>query len=130
MNGEKKLPILLKNMNPILNAGDFVFCQVQNLEGIDLSELVSFFREYDGISIIVSKSYADLRKLNYSFVSSWITLKVHSSLDAVGFTAAFSKALADHGIGCNVVAAYYHDHLFISKTYSTKAIQILESLSK
>jgi uncharacterized protein len=54
---------------------------------------------------------------------------VHSSLEAVGFTAAFSRALADNGISCNVVAAYYHDHLFVNKQDADKAINILNNLA-
>jgi len=128
MNGEKNLTILLQNMKPILHAGDFVFCCVESLENIDLKQLVGTFYEEEGITLIVSRAYADYAGLPYTFVASWITLKIHSSLEAVGFTAAFSKALANEGIGCNVVAAYYHDHLFINKLDSARAMEILKSL--
>jgi uncharacterized protein len=128
MSGEKDLRILLKNIKPILNAGEFVFCCAQNLKNLDLAELFGFFREEEALTVIVSKPYADRMGLNYTIAFSWITLKVHSSLEVVGFTAAFSKALADQGIGCNVVAGYYHDHLFVNKTHTSQAIQILESL--
>ena len=130
MSGEKNLAILLRDMEPVLYKGEFVFSSVAHLENLDLKELVSFFREDEVISIIVSKSYADRAGLKYSFVASRITLKIHSSLEAVGLTAAFSKALADEGISCNVVAAFYHDHIFINKHDSSKAIQILERLSR
>ena len=60
-------------------------------------------------------------------IMSWITLSVHSSLEAVGLTAAFSKALSDKGISCNVVAAFYHDHIFFSKKDTEKAMQILKA---
>ena len=67
--------------------------------------------------------------LNYSFVASWITLTVHSSLEAVGLTAAFSKALAEKGISCNVVAAFYHDHLFVRQQDAAAAMETLKGLS-
>lgn len=60
---------------------------------------------------------------------SWITLSVHSSLEAIGLTAAFSNALSEHEISCNVVAAYYHDHIFIDKKDTVKAMEILSSFS-
>jgi hypothetical protein len=72
---------------------------------------------------------ADKLKLDYSFIASWITLTVHSSLDAVGLTAAFSRALSDEGISCNVVAAFYHDHIFVDRKDAEKAMQVLSRFS-
>ena len=67
--------------------------------------------------------------MDYSFVASWITLTVHSSLEAVGLTAAFSNALAGAGISCNVIAAYHHDHIFVPVHSTEKAMAALQSLS-
>jgi uncharacterized protein len=69
-------------------------------------------------------------QLSYSFVAAWITLTVHSSLEAVGLTATFSKALAENNISCNVVAAYYHDHIFVDAKDAAKAMKILHILSE
>ena len=44
---------------------------------------------------------------------AWITLTVHSDLQAVGLTASFARALADEGIACNVVAGARRDHIFV-----------------
>jgi hypothetical protein len=55
---------------------------------------------------------------------------VHSSLEATGLTAAFSTALSNANISCNVIAAYYHDHIFVSKEDSVKALEVLQQLSK
>ena len=129
MTGEKDLNKLLKAMRPIHNAGNFVFCTVDNLTTELLNEAVFMFKEQEGITVIVKKELADVLGLGYSFVASWITLTVHSSLEAVGFTAAFSEALTRHGISCNVVAAYHHDHIFVNQADTVRAMDILDQLS-
>ncbi|WP_223558325.1 ACT domain-containing protein [Chryseobacterium lathyri] len=130
MNGEKDLAKLLKSMRPKQNPGDYVFCTLKNIENFDLMNVEMFFREDEGFTIIIKKEIADRLHLEYSVIMSWITLTVHSSLEAVGLTAAFSKALSENNISCNVVAAYYHDHIFINKKDTEKAIEVLTKLSE
>lgn len=129
MSGEKDLQKLLKSMKPEHNAGDYVFCTVEKLEGVDLNDVVMFFREKEAITLILKKETAAALKLEYSVVMSWITLTIHSSLEAVGLTAAFSKALSEHQISCNVVAAFYHDHIFVAQKDTEKAMEILNLFS-
>lgn len=128
MSGEKNLELLLKNMQPELILGDYVFCQVDNISLIDLDKIVLFFREKEAITLVLKKETADDLQLSYNFVAAWICLKVHSSLEAVGLTAAFSTALAKEGISCNVVAGYYHDHIFVPKNEAERVILILSKI--
>jgi hypothetical protein len=130
MTGETNLETLLNNMNPVLNTGDFVFCTVSSLNKIDLSQIIGSFKEVEGTTLILSKAYADQMALEYSSIMSWITLQVHSSLEAVGLTAAFSKVLAEDNISCNVVAGYYHDHIFVMKEDAKTAMELLYDFSK
>lgn len=130
MTGESNLDKLLKTMKPTLNRGEFVFCTITDLASIDLIDTLFIFKEEEAVTVVVKKEIADRLKLDYSFVSSWITLTVHSSLEAVGFTATFSKALSDNGISCNVVAAFYHDHIFVNKRDAEKAMTILNRFSE
>ena len=74
MSGEKNLEILLKKMKPKLNAGEFVFCEVKNLEEISLKDILMSFREEESVTIIIEKKIAEDLGLYYSFVASWITL--------------------------------------------------------
>ncbi|MNQ65891.1 ACT domain protein [compost metagenome] len=127
MSGEKDLQILLKSMKPEHNSGDYVFCKVEKLGNLNLDEVEMFFKEKEATTLILKREIAEKLNLDYSMTMSWITLSVHSSLEAVGLTAAFSKALSDKGINCNVVAGFYHDHIFVGKSDTEKAMQILKA---
>jgi hypothetical protein len=127
MSGEKDLQILLKSMKPEHNSGDYVFCKVEKLGNLNLDEVEMFFKEKEATTLILKREIAEKLNLDYSMTTSWITLSVHSSLEAVGLTAAFSKALSDKGISCNVVAGFYHDHIFVGKSDTEKAMQILKA---
>ena len=129
MPGEINFSKLIRSVKPILNDGEFVFCSFGDVADIDLNEAICIFREKEGVSVILPKKLADERQLQYSFIASWITLMVQSSLEAVGLTAAVSKALADANISCNVVAGYYHDHIFVARKDAERAIRILEAVS-
>ena len=129
MPGEKDLVQLLKTMQPCLNEGEYVFCTVADLNSIPTDQIISFFKETECFTIILARSVADQWQLDYSFVAAWITLTVHSALDAVGLTAAFSSALSSAGISCNVVAAYYHDHIFVDQRDAERAMEVLWALS-
>lgn len=107
-----------------------MFCTVDDPGVIDRGETIAEFREEEGTTIVLEKSKADKLALEYSFVASWITLIIHSSLEAVGLTAAFSSALAKHGISCNIIAGYYHDHIFVGKKDALLALNVLKSLSE
>jgi hypothetical protein len=129
MASEKDLQKLLKTLNPVLHPGEYVFCMVRDLDAILVREAVLIFREEEGVAVIITKEIADQLGHGYSFVASWITLTVHSSLEAVGLTAAFSGALAAEKISCNVIAAYFHDHIFVAKKDAQTAMIILKKLS-
>jgi len=130
MKGETNLRELLKNLNPQLHKGEFVFVTLVNPNSINRDEIIGEFKEIEGTTLIITKQKADSLKLNYNYVAAWITLQVHSALEAVGLTAAFSTALAEHNISCNVVAGYYHDHIFVDVKDAEKAMKVLEELSR
>ncbi|REC62925.1 acetyltransferase [Chryseobacterium pennae] len=128
MEGEVNLKNILKNLNPSLNEGRYVYCTVENIDKIPLSKILFLFKEIESITVVVKKEDAEELNLGFSYVASWITLEVHSSLSAVGLTAKFSQALSEAGISCNVVAAYFHDHIFVDEKDAEKAIAVLNTL--
>jgi len=130
MTGETNLAQLLKNMKPEQHPGQYVFCIVNTLD--DAAELnpLCIFQEQEGVTVIIPKQQADENSLFYSVICAWITLTVHSSLEAVGLTAAVSKALTEANISCNVVAAYHHDHIFVPIKDAERAMSVLVRLTK
>ena len=130
MKAETNLQLLIKNMRPELQAGEYVFAKVTDISRVNTGRIISFFKEKEAYTVIAEKSIADEWKLSYEYTAAWITLTVHSSLEAVGLTAAFSKALADAGISCNVVAAYHHDHIFVNVKDAAKAMQVLQKMAE
>ena len=130
MSGETNLYKLINEMSPVLNQGEYVFSTVQNLDFIERKDSICEFKENEGTTIVIEKNKADQLKLPYEYVAAWITLKIHSSLEAVGLTAVFSNALEKNNISCNVIAGYYHDHIFVDTKDSEKAMLVLTNLSK
>lgn len=128
MSGITDIQALLKNITPEFHGGQYVFCSVSTVEGLDLKDVICLFREEEAITIIVTRKTADRLGLAYPFIGAWITLTVYSSLQAVGLTAAFSNALAKEGISCNVIAGYYHDHIFVEYADAAKAMDVLRGL--
>lgn len=130
MIGETNLDRLLVSLNPVLNPGEFVFASLKNRDDITRELTIFEFKEKEGITVVLSKDNADKSGLSYHFVASWITLEVHSSLEAIGLTAAFAAALSEAEISCNVVAGFYHDHIFVGQHDAHRALQVLRQLSE
>lgn len=130
MEGEINLNAILKNLNPVLNEGKYVYLKIDSVEDVPFSKILFLFKEKEGITVVVEKQTAEDLNRSFSYIASWITLEVHSSLAAVGLTAAFSQALGNAGISCNVVAAYFHDHIFVDEKDTAKAMEVLLELKQ
>lgn len=128
MSGETNLSTLLREMRPILHPGEYVFCNIPDKDIIKNVTFIGLFHEAEGWTIVLAREVADELGLQYSFIASWITLTVHSALEAVGLTAAFATALAEVNISCNVVAGFYHDHLFVPVEQASEAMEALKKV--
>ena len=128
MVGEGDLARLLSSLAPGLVEGEFVFCTIENACYGDFAQLspLASFREREGLTLVLAQSGADEAGFTYESVFRCITLNVHSSLDAVGLTATVCARLAQRGISANVIAAYYHDHIFVQSERATEALAVLK----
>lgn len=130
MAGEQDLAVLLATMEPALQEEEYVFCTIplnQNLP--PHIDPLGMFREIEGRTLIVETGQAEGLDCPKSAEMRLISLTVHSSFEAVGLTAAVSNVLANHDISANVVAGYYHDHIFVPSVDAGRAIQALRDLS-
>jgi hypothetical protein len=125
------LTTLIAAMSPRLNSGVFAFISVAGERKPAWEDVVAAIREPEGLSLVVPLEVAEQLGAAVLFRAAWITLTVHhSDLQAVGLTAAFSRALADVGISCNVVAGAYHDHIFVPHEQASAAMAVLVSLQQ
>ncbi|SHO54991.1 ACT domain-containing protein [Vibrio quintilis] len=130
MSGITELEELLRSMRPALLDAEFVFCTVPG----DLSDYIRLnpiatFIEAEGLTLVLNKTIAEDAGLSFEGSFRQITLTVHSSLEAVGLTAAVSAKLASEGISANVIAAYYHDHIFVQSAKADAALSALLEFS-
>lgn len=121
---------LLASLSPRLNPGVYVFATLDSLADAARLDALAIFREAEGVTVVLPEAEALRAGLAIGFRAAWITLEVHSELQAVGLTAAFSRALADAGISCNVMAAVHHDHLFVPADRAEDALACLRELQR
>ncbi|MBZ9594244.1 ACT domain-containing protein [Streptomyces yangpuensis] len=129
MSGESDLRKLLSGMRPELNEGVYVFCTVPGTAVPAGTAPVATVLEPEGLTLVLRQEEADAAGLAYDYPAGWITLRVHSALDAVGLTAAFATELGAHGLSCNVIAGHHHDHLFVAADRAAEAVALLEDLA-
>ena len=133
MDAIRDLDRLLAEMDPVLSEEAYVFLSVGHDEAAEwtarLAPLATF-REAEGTTFIVERGSAHAHGFDAAPAMRRITLMVHSSLEAVGLTAAVATCLAQAGISANVVAAYHHDHVFVPEADAETAVEALRQLQQ
>jgi predicted N-acetyltransferase YhbS len=128
MTGEKDIRTLLASIRPILREGEYVYALWPYGRPL-VAGIEAAVREAEGLTVVLPRAEADKLGLPYDFVAAWITLEVHSSLEAIGLTAAVSAALTDARISCNVLAGFHHDHLLVPVADADRALETLHELA-
>jgi hypothetical protein len=130
MQGERDLSTLLQQMTPEVHPEVFTYCCLPDHQLPPGLTPVGTFHEAEGLTAIVPLQQAQALGLPHQFECRMVTLTVHSALDAVGFLARISAALAAVGVACNVVSAFHHDHLFVPEDRLDDAMQALKRLAQ
>ena len=129
MSGE--LANWLRHLAPEAHSEDYVFCHLkQGAYGAlaSCSPLASILED-DGLSLILPQAEADREGLSYRGVFCCLSLRVYSSLEGVGLTAAIATELAHHNISANMIAGTLHDHILVPKADKERALAALKTLS-
>jgi hypothetical protein len=117
--GETDLQRMLAGLAPAIDARRFSFVLAT---GITLdSNAFALIREEEATTLVRVDPEGEWAR---------ITLKIHSSLSSVGLTAAVAASLAERGIPANVIAASFHDHLFVPWDRRDEALGALHALSR
>jgi len=127
MHGERNLDTLIRTMQPQLKAGKWAFRTSPNgFDSATLDEAILMFKESEGVTIISPATDEDVD------VPTWamITLSIHSDLEAVGFLAAITTALAAIDIPVNAVSAFFHDHIFVPYERREDAMECLRCMMR
>ncbi|KQZ56789.1 hypothetical protein ASD53_09805 [Lysobacter sp. Root559] len=127
---QRDLAQMLASLEVAQRAGEYVFVASPQHDPALAALAHASVREDEGASYVLARADADARALDYGFVAAWLSLTVHSALDAVGLTAAVSSALSERGIACNVIAGLHHDHLLVPAERAADAVAALAALRR
>lgn len=121
---------MLRDLYPERQPGVWAYATCAHEEAVAHMRPLAIFREAEAITVVAREEDVRGAGLEPLFCCAWIALTVHSDLQAVGMTAAIATALTERGIACNVIAAAYHDHLFVPIERADDAIDALRALQR
>jgi hypothetical protein len=128
MPGQTDLQTVLDSMQIALDEVAYGFAMVAEDASPASKGILATFREDEGLTIIAPVAYLEKHRIKHEGPFAKLTVEVHTSLELVGLTAALTTKLTKHGISANVVAAYYHDHIFVPYNMRAQAVHALGEL--
>jgi hypothetical protein len=129
-DGETDLGRMLADLAVERRPGVFTFVAVSVPTPGLLAAAEAMVTERELTTLVLPVEAAERAGLPVTVELAWLTLLVHSSLEAVGLTAAVSSQLAAEGIACNVIAGYHHDHLLVPYRRVDDAVAALAALGE
>ena len=128
MSGITDLQETLNSIKVICDEIEYGFVSLKDESIIDRNKVLATFQENGRLAVIAPLSYLNDIGVESEGPYAKLTIDIHTSLELVGLTAVTATKLAVHGISANVVAAFYHDHVFVQYNLKDKAQELLESL--
>ncbi len=130
MSNRTSLQDVLQSIDPSLSSETYVYVGVptQSLLKVLGYEPIAFFRENEGITLLMRKEDADNNFLKYDGEYCKITLDVPFSEASTGLTAIVSSALAKAGIDIKPIQTVYNSYIMINKDDAHTALEIMQAL--
>lgn len=131
MNRTQFLQDLIIQLSPRLDSTTYVYCTVPRAQYGELDKLkpIVSIAELEGLTLVIPLEQAKAEGLDYYRIFRRITLEGHSSLEALGLTSVVTSLLAERGITTNVIAGFYHDHIFVPSDRTDEAMEALKDLA-
>jgi hypothetical protein len=128
MTKQSDLNYILGSMTVWCDDMEYGFALLTGGEDLTTKEIIGTFQEKEGLTVIAGTDYLKAKNLEYEGPFAKLSIDVHTSLNLVGLTAVLASELAKQDIPANVVAAYYHDHIFVRYDQREAAITALTKL--
>jgi len=123
--GETDLAEMLATLRVVRREGTFTMGESDDAPAAVVARAHARIDEEESTTYVVEVADAVAAGWEVPVEMAWLTLAVHSSLEAVGLTAHVSGVLAQEDIPCNVLAGYHHDHLLVPLDRADRAIELL-----
>jgi hypothetical protein len=130
MPGQTKLPQVLSSLRVSCDGVKYGFASVGVTAIAHSERILGTFQESEGLTLIAREEYFKDQGMAHEGPFAKLTIEVHTSLELVGLTSILATQLANHEIPANVIAAFYHDHIFVPYAVRAKALGVIEQLGQ
>ena len=120
---------ILRDLDPHQKPGVWVYAELPHDAPLPPGTMVAVMED-EARTVVLSENEARAAGVFPLFRAAWITLRVHSALEAVGLVANVSSSLAEAGIPCNVIAGARHDHILVPHKLASEAMAVLRTLQR
>ncbi len=130
MTGQTNFQAVLNSMQVVCDDLEYGFATVPTGTEVDPKAVLGVFQEMEGLTLLATCGYLESKDITFEGPFAKLSIDVHTSLELVGLTAVLATKLAESNVSANVVAAYYHDHVFVQYDLRQKAAEVLNALKQ